>query len=165
MLNTLSRLEFGVSRCRGGNDVTSEHDTLRSPADEGVRLLAEAGQALAASLDWEQTLVQVAKLAVPGLADWGIGDVLEEDGVTIKQVAVSATDPVKEGLLREMRALSPPTLDSPQPAARSIRSGEPALFEDFGPAELDATTGDDRHQDLIARLDPRSAVAVPLVAR
>ena len=65
----------------------------QSPADEGVRFLAEAGQALAASLDWEQTLVQVAKLAVPALADWCIVDVLEEDGVTIKQVAVSAIDP------------------------------------------------------------------------
>jgi len=130
-----------------------------------VRFLAEAGQALAASLDWEQTLMQVAKLAVPALADWCIVDVLEEDGVTIKQVAVAAADPGKEDLLREMRMLYPPTIDSPQPAARSLRSGEPALFEEFGPAELDATTRDERHHDLIARLDPKSAVAIPLVAR
>ena len=105
--------------------ITRDH----SPADEGVRFLAEAGQALAASLDWEQTLVQVARLAVPALADWCIVDVLEEDGVTIKQVAVAAADPRKEDLLREMRALYPPTIDSPQPAARTIRSGEPVLFE------------------------------------
>ena len=38
--------------------------------DEGVRFLAEAGEALAASLEWEETLVQVARLAVPALADW-----------------------------------------------------------------------------------------------
>jgi PAS domain S-box-containing protein len=137
----------------------------QSSADHGVRFLAEAGQALAASLEWEQTLVQVAKLAVPALADWCIVDVLEDDGVTIKQVAVSAADPAKEDLLREMRMLYPPTIDSPQPAARSLRSGEPALFEDFGPAELDATTRDERHHALIARLDPKSAVAVPLIAR
>ena len=137
----------------------------QSSADEGVRFLAEAGQALASSLDWEQTLMQVARLAVPALADWCIVDVLEDDGVTIKQVAVAAADPGKEDLLREMRMLYPPTIDSPQPAARSIRSGEPALFEEFGPAELDATTRDERHHDLIARLDPKSAVAVPLVAR
>jgi hypothetical protein len=69
----------------------------QSQADAGVRFLAEAGQALAASLDWEQTLVQVAKLAVPALADWCIVDVLEEDGITIKQVAVAAADPRKDG--------------------------------------------------------------------
>ena len=94
-----------------------------SSADQGVRFLAEAGEALAASLDWEQTLVQVAQLAVPALADWCIVDVLEEDGVTIKQVAVSAADPGKEDLLREMRLLYPPTIDSPQPAARTLRVG------------------------------------------
>jgi hypothetical protein len=79
--------------------------------DEGVRFLAEAGEALAASLEWEETLVRVARLAVPALADWCIVDVLDEDGVTIKQVAVSAADPEKEDLLREMRLLYPPTID------------------------------------------------------
>ena len=131
-------------------------------ADEGVRFLAEAGEVLAGSLDWEQTLVQVARLAVPALADWCIVDVLEEDGVTIKQVAVAAADPRKEDLLREMRMLYPPTIDSPQPAARTIRSGEPVLFEEFEAAALHATTRDERHHDLIARLDPKSALAVPL---
>jgi signal transduction histidine kinase/GAF domain-containing protein len=137
----------------------------QSSADEGVRFLAEAGQALAASLDWEQTLVHVARLAVPALADWCIVDVLEDDGVTIKQVAVSAADPQKEELLREMRTLYAPTIDSPQPAARTLRSGEPVLFEEFGTAELHATTRDERHLELIRRLDPKSALAVPLIAR
>jgi signal transduction histidine kinase/GAF domain-containing protein len=136
-----------------------------SSADEGVRFLAEAGQALAASLDWEQTLVQVARLAVPALADWCIVDVLEEDGVKIKQVAVAAADPRKEDLLREMRTLYPPTIDSPQPAARTLRSGEPVVFEEFGPDELQATTRDERHLELIRQLDPKSALAVPLIAR
>ena len=157
--------------------LTSEHDIPEpggepvalssgqiSP-DQGVRFLAEAGQALAASLDWEQTLVQVARLAVPALADWCIVDVLEEDGVTIKQVAVAAADPRKEELLREMRTLYPPTIDSPQPAARTLRSGEPAVFADFGPAERDATTRDERHVELIRELDPKSAIAVPMLAR
>jgi PAS domain S-box-containing protein len=136
-----------------------------SSADQGVRFLAEASQALAASLEWEQTLVQVARLTVPALADWCIVDVLEEDGVTIKQVAVAAADSGKEDLLREMRLLYPPTIDSPQPAARALRQGEPVLFEEFDAAALRATTRDERHLELIRRLDPRSVLAVPLVAR
>jgi PAS domain S-box-containing protein len=132
---------------------------------EGVRFLAEAGEVLAKSLDWEQTLVQVARLSVPALADWCIVDVLDEDGVTIQQVAVSAADPEKEDLLREMRMLYPPTIDSPQPAARALRSGEPALFPDFDEAALRSTTRDARHLELIRKLDPRSAVAIPLNAR
>ena len=134
-------------------------------ADQGVRFLAEAGQALARSLDWEETLVQVARLAVPTLADWCIVDVLEEDGVTIKQVAVAAADPRKEDLLREMRTLYPPTIDSPQPAARALRTGEPALFPEFDAEKLAETTRDERHFELLTQLAPQSAVAVPLVAR
>jgi signal transduction histidine kinase/GAF domain-containing protein len=134
-------------------------------ADEGVRFLAEAGQALARSLDWEETLVQVARLAVPALADWAIVDVLEEDGVTIKQVAFAAVDPRKEDLLREMRMLYQPTMDSPQPAAEALRTGEPVVFLEFDPESLAATTRDERHYELITQLDPRSALAVPLVAR
>jgi hypothetical protein len=103
----------------------------RISADEGVRFLAEAGELLAKSLDWEETLVQVAQLAVPTLADWCIVDVLEDDGVTIKQVAVCAADPRKEELVREMRRLYPPTFDSPQPAAQTLRRGEPAVFPRF----------------------------------
>jgi signal transduction histidine kinase/putative methionine-R-sulfoxide reductase with GAF domain len=133
--------------------------------DEGVRFLAEAGEALATSLEWEETLVQVARLAVPAVADWCIVDVLDEDGVTIKQVAVSAADPEKEDLLREMRTVYPPTIDSPQPAAQTLRSGEPALFPEFDPAALRRTTRDERHFELVSRLNPTCAVAVPLVAR
>jgi signal transduction histidine kinase len=140
-----------------------DHDRI-SP-DEGVRFLAEAGEALAGSLEWEETLVQVARLAVPALADWCIVDVLDEDGVTIKQVAVSAADAEKEDLLREMRTLYPPTIDSPQPAARTLRSGEPELFSEFDPATLRSTTRDERHFELVSQLNPTSAVAVPLVAR
>jgi signal transduction histidine kinase/transcriptional regulator with GAF, ATPase, and Fis domain len=133
--------------------------------DEGVRFLAEAGEALAASLEWEETLVRVARLAVPALADWCIVDVLDEDGVTIKQVAVSAADPEKEDLLREMRLLYPPTIDSPQPAAQTLRSGEPTVFPEFDPDSLRGTTRDDRHFELVSRLNPTSAIAVPLRAR
>jgi signal transduction histidine kinase len=134
-------------------------------ADDRVRFLADAGQALARSLDWEETLTQVARLAVPALADWCIVDVLEEDGVTIKQVAVAAADARKEDLLREMRLLYAPTLDSPQPAAQALRSGEPVIFREFDPQSLRATARDDRHFELISQLDPRSAIAVPLIAR
>ncbi|MFL5924480.1 MAG: GAF domain-containing protein [Gaiellaceae bacterium] len=137
----------------------------RLSADEGVRFLAEAGEALAESLDWEETLVQVARLAVPVVADWCIVDVLEEDGVTIKQVAVAASDARKEDLLREMRMLYPPTLDSPQPAAQALRRGEPVVFPEFDPDSLRETTRDERHFELMRQLDPRAAVAVPLVAR
>ncbi len=131
----------------------------------GVRFLAEAGEALAQSLDWEETLLQVARLAVPTLADWSIVDVVGDDGVTIQQVAAAAADPQKEEVLRELRALYPPTIDSPQPAAQALRTGEPVLFAEFDENSLRQTVRDERHLELMTQLAPRSAIAVPLVAR
>ena len=39
-------------------------------AEQGQRFLAEAGRVLAGSLDYEETLAAVARLAVPDIADW-----------------------------------------------------------------------------------------------
>ena len=55
-------------------------------AELAQRLLAEAGHALSSSLDYRDTLQQVAELAVPGLADWCAVLVRGDDGV-IEQVA------------------------------------------------------------------------------
>jgi signal transduction histidine kinase len=146
-------------------DVEAHRQASREAADAGVRFLAEAGEALATSLDWEATLVRVAQLTVPALADWCIVDVLDSDGATIHQVAVAAVDPGKEDLLREMRMLYPPTIDSPQPAARALRAGEAVVFREFDPESLASTVRDERHLELITKLAPRAAMAVPLVAR
>jgi PAS domain S-box-containing protein len=146
-------------------DVDAHRQASWDTADAGVRFLAEAGEVLAESLDWEATLVRVAQLAVPMLGDWCIVDVLEGDGKTVRQVAVSAITREKEDLLREMRMLYPPTIDSPQPAARALRLGEPVIFPELDPESLATTTRDERHFELMTQLAPRSTVALPLVAR
>jgi len=69
-------------------------------AELAQRLLAEAGQELSSSLDYEQTLQRVAQLAVPGLADW-CGIVMRDEGDTLRQVAMAHVDPDKRVLPRE----------------------------------------------------------------
>jgi PAS domain S-box-containing protein len=58
-------------------------------AELAQRLLAEAGQALSSSLDYEQTLQRVAQLAVPGLAD-RCGVTMRGDGDTLRPIGVPA---------------------------------------------------------------------------
>ncbi len=60
-------------------------------AELAQRLLAEAGQTLASSLDYEQTLQQVAELAVPGVADW-CAVVMRADDDSLEPVAVAHGD-------------------------------------------------------------------------
>jgi len=133
-------------------------------AERRATFLADAGAALASSLDYEQTLRTVASLAVPRIADWCIVDVVDEDG-RIRRVADAATDAERERLLRELHERFPPDWQSPQPAARVLRSREELIWPDVSAADLAAITRDEEHLRIIERLAPRSLIAVPLLAR
>ena len=70
-------------------DVTEEHEAgLRE------RFLADAGQALASSLDSDETLQRVAQLAVPQLADWCWIELPDGRG-GMELVALAHADPVR----------------------------------------------------------------------
>ncbi len=60
-------------------------------AELAQRLLAEAGQALSSSLDYEQTLQTVAELTVPGVADWCAVAMRGDDG-GLELVAIAHGD-------------------------------------------------------------------------
>ncbi|HSC04955.1 MAG TPA: SpoIIE family protein phosphatase, partial [Solirubrobacteraceae bacterium] len=66
-------------------------------AELAQRLLAEAGQALASSLDYEQALKQVAELVVPGLADCCCVAMRGDDG-GLELAALVHADPEKREL-------------------------------------------------------------------
>src|SRR5919204_2426156 len=136
----------------------------RRQSEEGLTFLAEAGQILAETLDYDTTLANLAKLVVPRLADWFIVDLAEEDG-TMRRVVVAAAQPEKQALLEELSRSYPPVPGSPQPAARAVERGTTVHFPDFTPESLRGTTRDERHFELMTQLDPRSAIAVPLVVR
>ena len=55
-----------------------ENVTAVKMAELRTRLLAESGRVLVSSLDYQQTLHNVAELAVPALADWCIVDLVDE---------------------------------------------------------------------------------------
>ncbi len=128
-----------------------------------LRFLAQATDLLAGSLDYEQTLASVARLAVPALADWCVIDELREDG-ELARVAVAAADPRKQELLELLRDRYPLTWDSPQPAARAVRDKAPVLLGEITPEVIAASARDEAHAALLAELQPLGAIAVPLVS-
>ncbi|HUP40945.1 MAG TPA: ATP-binding protein [Vicinamibacterales bacterium] len=130
---------------------------------ERFAFLARAGEVLASSLNYEQTLQDVARLAVPTLGDLCIVDIIE-DGV-LRRVATAHVAPEKRGLLEELRQRYPASGDSRQPAARVMRSGEPELLESVTPEVVAAHTSSEDHARLIRAIGIRSHIAVPLIAR
>ncbi|HWG56670.1 MAG TPA: ATP-binding protein [Gaiellaceae bacterium] len=135
----------------------------RRAAEDRVRFLAEAGWLLGRSLDYERTLADVAKLAVPRIADWCTVDLL--DGGAIRRVAVAHVDPLKIALAQELHDRYPPDLERDAGSAAVIRTGEPQLIAEITPEMIAANAPDELFTEIVADLGIHSWLGVPLVAR
>ena len=129
-----------------------------------LALLAAAGPALSASLDYTETLERITRLLVPELADWCLLDVAEDDG-SINQLAAAHADPEKEDLLTrlgEHRQFGKGDVGS---TAEVLRTGQSVLTPDLPDDNFYEQTLGGAHLDVLLRLEPRSLMCVPLLAR
>jgi signal transduction histidine kinase len=141
-------------------------ERARAAIEEAERrsaFLAEAGVLLSESLAYEQTLTRLGGLCVQSLADWCVLD-LVQDG-ELRRLAGACADPAKEALLTKLRGRHPARWDSPHPAARALRAGEPVWVPTFTEELLRTMCDDDEHLELVRALGACSVLAVPLVAR
>ena len=139
-------------------------DVTESKRSEIVqRLLAEASDALASSLDYEQTLQRVAEVAVPALADWCALDLPGERGF-VQPVAVAHVDPRKVELAHRLRSRYPVALDEPTGLARVLRSGTSLIVPHIDDEDLAAYARDAEHLEMLRATGMASLMTVPLVA-
>jgi PAS domain S-box-containing protein len=151
------QIEFVVSAFR---DITEE----RRSADT-QRFLAEAGQVLSSSLDYEATLAAVVQLAVPRLADWCAIEILQEGETLPRQLAVVHSDPAKAELARELRRRYPPDPAAPVGLMRVLRTGKPDLIPEISEALVRAHAQDPEHARLLLELGLRSSMILPLLVQ
>jgi PAS domain S-box-containing protein len=139
-------------------------DSLRRSEESFRRLvfLAEAGRVLAASLDYTETLHNVAHLAVPEFADWCVVDVVEHGH--IRRLSVAHADPDKEKSAWELVRRYPPRADAATGVAEAIRSGRPALAE-VSDEMLRASSENEEHYELIRQLGLQAFIIAPMIAR
>lgn len=140
--------------------VPSEPGAGVEEAADRFAFLAAAGEALASSLDYEQTLRQVARLAVPALGDVCLVDIVE-DGV-VRRVAVEHALPAKRDVLEALAREFPPQVGSPAPAGQVLATGVPELLEVIDSEVIARHTDSTRHAELIRGVGMRSHVAVPM---
>src|SRR4051794_10848384 len=140
---------------------TAPNEPVMKP-EAALGFLARASGVLAGSLDYERTLAEVARLAVPDVADWCAVDIVEPDG-SLRQVTSVHADPEQEALLLELRRRYREEKGAAAGATYAIMSGEPTLARDTtGAAEIALN---DEEAETYRRLGPKSYMIVPLVAR
>ena len=147
---------------------TAEAERARIAAEAATRraqFLAGAGQVLAGTLDPRAALDNLARLAVPVLADWCLVDLLEPDG-RIRRVAAVHADPARQELVDELRRYAPdPARTVRTGQARVLRSGKSELIPEVTDAFLQDIAVDEAHLRILRTLGPRSIMFIPLIAR
>ena len=146
-------------------DITERRALLQAERDARLRadFLARAGGILDSSLDFEQTLSNVANIAVPEIADWCTVGILDESG-RMREVATANVDPAKRAVARELSERFPPDPESPTGTLAVARSGETAFVREITDEMLVAGIQDPDQLALIRRLGLRSAIIAPMTA-
>ncbi|HZI04340.1 MAG TPA: PAS domain-containing sensor histidine kinase, partial [Archangium sp.] len=147
-----------------GAGVTVLDITEQKQVEEGLRFLAEATTRLSSSLDPRTTMESTVRVVVEHLADYCMLDVRSEDGQGLERVAAAARRADTQRVLEESRRLSPaPHPDSP--TWRVLESGRAMLLAEVPETLSEDSALDVRFRATLARLQPRSVMFVPLIAR
>lgn len=162
-----------------GNDITERKraeqqreqfiraEAARAEAEASERrsaFLAEAGTMLSATLDYERTLINISRLAIPTFADWCFV-YLALEGREISSALIAHVDPEKEFLAQQVE-IRPEDLSSDTlPVVRVFQTGTPELFDDIGEDELRNAVRDHEKLEALLQLGLRSAVVVPIPGR
>jgi PAS domain S-box-containing protein len=137
--------------------------TLIKKTESQQNFLEKLTALLITTLDYEEIIIKIAEACVESIADGCIIDILE--GSEIKRLVARHRDSDTQSYLDELQAKFPPTLDSPQPTARVIKSGEPELVSEVDLNFIVSRTFNKQHADLIKKIQLRSLIAVPIKIR
>jgi serine phosphatase RsbU (regulator of sigma subunit) len=135
--------------------------TEATRATQRVEFLARIGELLASSLDYQQTLRNVAGLAVPQIADWCAVDLFDEDGGR-EPVAIAHSRPEKLQMAERLRSYETEHLDPEQGLGRVRSTGESLLYTQIPDELLVAAALDEEHLRLLRGVGMRAVLIVPL---
>lgn len=141
----------------------AERAALALARDRGPREIPIDRAFLEASLDLRRAIRTVVAAFVPRFADWCFVDLVGEDGEA-RRVEVAPADPAHEPLAAEMLSLGVGP-EWATPSAQAIRDRSARLYREVTPELLAWATANARHHAIFSAMNPRSIVAVPLVAR
>jgi len=137
--------------------------TFRKRTEQQQRFLAEAGEKLASSLGTEDTIVTVADLAVPALADAAI--VTTFHGESYRGVAVAHVDSARGRKVQAAREESPAALHSNQPVMQVAQLGTTLVTPETAKNDKRLTAILDQAREIVAPKQIAAALILPLIAR
>ncbi len=150
-------------RLHGFGKVTGDRTESKRQQD-AASFLERATIALAASIELSATIQQVVRIVVPGIADWCLVDLAQDDG-RLAQVAAAHVDPAKEELARQLGrtlVLQPGPERGPN---HVFATGKPELHPEIEDLEWGADLLGMEHPEPLRRLGLFSYMCVPIQYR
>jgi PAS domain S-box-containing protein len=138
--------------------------TERRRTEEQEHILAEVSKALTSTLDYRETLANIASLIVPQLADWFAVDLVDAEG-HFELVEVDHKDPEQVKWARALREQYPVDPDAPTGAPNVARTGQSELYSEITDEMLVAAAKNAEELALARQIGYTSVMLVPLVAR
>jgi PAS domain S-box-containing protein len=132
---------------------------------ERLAFLGRINDALAAARDRPTLMQSVVRAAVPRLGDWCVIHVLPTDGTAIPDVELAHGDPEMAPSAQDLIDRFPYDPDAEHGVARVIRTGRPEFLRVISQADIESVELSEEEQRLFDRLEPRSAITVPLTKR
>lgn len=160
---TVSPLYSSDGQIIGASDIA--HDiTERKRVEAQDQFLMEMSRVLSSSIEYQQTLANLAHLVVPRLADWFIVDLVDAQG-HFQRVELTHTDPESTRRARLFRERHPLDPDAPTGPARVVRTGESELYPEISDDMLVASSRNEEELALARQIGYSSIMIVPLIAR
>lgn len=158
---------FGISR-----DITSNHrlyqeQVARAEAEAMMRrsaFVADITSVLSSTLDYDQTLKNLAKLAVTHLSDWCVIRMSAGEGAEMR-VAFAHRDPDREALMGMIQRRFPAEKNAAHPSVKVMATGQPLFMPVFADEQFDQIAISKEHADLFRSIGCRSLMIVPMLRR
>jgi signal transduction histidine kinase len=156
-----SHIAVAVAR-RQAEEAINRARTEANIGAERAAFLAEISRVLAATLDYAQTLTNLARATVPFLADACM--IYHLVGNTIlRRLALAHSDPEVEEVLREVQRFDIP-IEADIPVARVVRSGIPEVEYRVATTIGEQIHSDPTYRAIVRRMAPHAYICVPLTA-
>jgi len=148
--------------------VLSGHDIgVQRRAEQRLRTLVESGPSLSSSLDYHQTLANLADLVVRTLATFCVIDVFTtgpSGALRIERIATSHFERNRREEVRRLSKFLPPPGSDAHPVARLLRDRVSSLVQHTDDAWIAGATISREHADAVRALGLRSLLVAPIVA-
>jgi PAS domain S-box-containing protein len=145
----------------GGIAVQWRDITAIKRAERATGYLMRASEILGSSLDYRETLNELARLVVPDIADWCAVEIANDHG-KLEQLAVAHADPERARWGRELNQRYPPRPNDESGAYHVLRTGRPELYPEITDDMLVASAVDEEHLAMSRSLGIRSVLLVPI---